>query len=745
MKTLRVSLADLEGEPHGSHHANTNVTVTARYTGPVTLADGRIVPAAIKAKQLSTAATGYVDFEVYTSDDPLVHADWRDFAIIVTATITHARSGKQLGQVARTVKVLESHTSPVALGSLEPAEGLPAGWVSVAEMRASLDAAVADADSAKAAAEQALADVGPAAAAAAEPAITAAQAAAGAAASSAASAASAQAAAYAIPDEATADLLDTPAGPLTQAALTPAVLARANPKNTRNPITGWHHADRFSSDGTVTRDSIQAAVDAASEWASKGENGLGGTVYIPDPPATGGWAISGSITVRPRVRIVGNGRLHRKPAGGPLMTDPYTLVGDGTNPIFKAADWPLPTGTTTKPFTDLRLEGIAAINNGAPVLDGAALTNFAIVGCELTSGVTDAAKGTVMIRDGYRGTIRESRINCVGGGAAIMLFKDANGILIEQNVITGGAAGIGINLGQSFGIVVSNNIIEVSRVGLRISGTELVSIGGGSTHAVTVQGNYFEQCLSTLEVGQGYPLYGGQIRGNTFSHGGSIDVHTSDYYGGTEPTQMMILGRLRGVDITNNRVTGNVYKTAIPWAKLLYLSAAVGSTPGLEDCDLTRNVITGLADLDISSFPAGSSARSYLAGSNTLPSSDYANQRKKPASGTRVWISPLITANVGVPPTAIAYDPVHGGMVQSVEIIDATGTITSQVRVGIPSNQALCADFDASTVPLSYGLGRCDVGIPWIAGQPLIYRVFTASGMTAGTGTYRLRVTYHAF
>ena len=133
MKTLRVSLADLEGQPHGSHHANTNVTVTARYTGPVTLADGRIVPAAIKAKQLSTGATGYADFEVYASDDPLVHADWRDFAIIVTATITHARSGKQLGQVARTVKVLSSHTSPVALGSLAPAEGLPAGWVSVGD------------------------------------------------------------------------------------------------------------------------------------------------------------------------------------------------------------------------------------------------------------------------------------------------------------------------------------------------------------------------------------------------------------------------------------------------------------------------------------------------------------------------------------------------------------------------------------------------------------------------------------
>lgn len=138
MKTLRVSLADIEGRPHGSHHANTNVAVTARYTGPVTLADGRIVPAVIKAKQLSTGATGYVDFEVYASDDSLVHADWRGFAIVVTATITHARSGKQLGQVARTVKVLSSHTSPVALGSIEPAEGLPRGWVTVAEMEALL-------------------------------------------------------------------------------------------------------------------------------------------------------------------------------------------------------------------------------------------------------------------------------------------------------------------------------------------------------------------------------------------------------------------------------------------------------------------------------------------------------------------------------------------------------------------------------------------------------------------------------
>lgn len=121
MKTLRVSLADLEGQPHGSHHANTNVTVTARYTSDLVLADGTIVPAAIKTKTLP--ASGSVDFEVYASNSPDVAPVSQGAAIVATARGKSARTGGASWTVTRTVKVLMN--SPAELGALAEATPTP--------------------------------------------------------------------------------------------------------------------------------------------------------------------------------------------------------------------------------------------------------------------------------------------------------------------------------------------------------------------------------------------------------------------------------------------------------------------------------------------------------------------------------------------------------------------------------------------------------------------------------------------
>lgn len=120
MKTLTVSLADLEGQPHGSHSAATNVTVSARYTSPLVMADGIVIPAAIKSKQLP--ATGSVSFEVYASDDTAVATASQGFAVVVTAEGKSLR-GERAWRVERTVKLLMNTASPVALGSL--AEAFP--------------------------------------------------------------------------------------------------------------------------------------------------------------------------------------------------------------------------------------------------------------------------------------------------------------------------------------------------------------------------------------------------------------------------------------------------------------------------------------------------------------------------------------------------------------------------------------------------------------------------------------------
>ena len=169
MKTLTVALADLEGTPHGTASSRTNVTVTARYTGVVALTSGKIIPPAIKRARMTTM--GVFEFEVYESDSTLVKAEYRGFAIRVDATIRQMGGGPpRETHVTRTVKVLTSSSSPISLGTLSPAEPVPPQWASVGEL-------VDDVNAAKAAAQAAEANVGPAAQAAAAPAVTAAQAA----------------------------------------------------------------------------------------------------------------------------------------------------------------------------------------------------------------------------------------------------------------------------------------------------------------------------------------------------------------------------------------------------------------------------------------------------------------------------------------------------------------------------------------------------------------------------------------
>lgn len=155
MKTLTVALADLEGTPHGTASARTNVTVTARYTGVVVLTSGKIIPPAIKRARMTTM--GVFEFEVYESDSTLVKAEYRGFAIRVEATIRTTGGGPPREvKVTRTVKVLTSATSPVSLGTLSPAEPVPPQWVTVADfaddLTATAEAARNDAATAAAAA-----------------------------------------------------------------------------------------------------------------------------------------------------------------------------------------------------------------------------------------------------------------------------------------------------------------------------------------------------------------------------------------------------------------------------------------------------------------------------------------------------------------------------------------------------------------------------------------------------------------
>ena len=136
MKTLTIALDDLEGADHGGS-AGTYAVARVRYTRPVTLTDGTVIPSAPKEKALGS--DGLASFDVLTSDDPTVIPESQGFGLLVEATIQATTGDRAKRTFRRVVKLTEAMASPIALGSLPTAEALPREWATVGEVIGDFD------------------------------------------------------------------------------------------------------------------------------------------------------------------------------------------------------------------------------------------------------------------------------------------------------------------------------------------------------------------------------------------------------------------------------------------------------------------------------------------------------------------------------------------------------------------------------------------------------------------------------
>lgn len=286
-RTVTVSLADLEGIPHGAN-AGTSVTIEAAYTSEVVLLDGTIIPTAIKQKGL--LSTGLREFSITR---PSERAEpYRNVGIRFTAKVQNGVGARKESRWERVVVMPSTGTDPIALGNLIPASPLPAVWTTVEGFAADMTAAKTAAQTAAAAATAAKDQVGPVAASAAAAAAAPAVADANAAKASSAQSASASAAAAAAAQQAAAASLNIPdtnvasvvSNPVTQtrAALEKVVEVEAGlapPK----PVTGvpmairdsttdvpfWMGKDRrtlYRGGGTI----LKTSTDNGATWQQRG-------------------------------------------------------------------------------------------------------------------------------------------------------------------------------------------------------------------------------------------------------------------------------------------------------------------------------------------------------------------------------------------------------------------------------------------------------------------------------------------
>lgn len=544
----------------------------------------------------------------------------------------------------------------------------------------------------------------------------------------------AEGAAFATVDSGTATLISDPmAGPLTQAALRPVA--------GRSPINSTIRADNMI--GQVTAATLQAAINAAGDAVS--QRGRGGVVYIPDPPAGQSWLIAGSVTMRPRVTIRGNGRVCTMTADGPDANAFPTLKGDGTATMFVCGTYSatsVPRGYSQN-ATDIKFEGVSAYNYNHPVIELLTATNFTIRDCEMRSYYDTAnnANSTIRARYSWCGEVHNNRISCKNG-TALELIQNCNAVTASNNRITGGSAGTAIKVGASMAVKLVQNTIEQSKVGIWAGGAQDDN-DTGQVENLTIDTSYHEDNEIAMILGDAYECLGLQV--NNSYIGGTQSRTTGRMF---TPIAGIKLGRVRGWSVKNTKFS--------PWASepliLVTKTSVVGARQNQPVAGETvDNVILPAVGYTATYYDTSALTNTGDLGRfwglnrlDLVAQSDSTSGPIQSRTTHREWISQPISAAAAGSFIAVSGPSTRGGVVTGVEILEATGTLNGcrlQVGTSGGSEAEILNLADISTLSYTNGAAAATLVAPqtWRAGGQLVMR---STALGSGTGTFRVRIRW---
>ena len=306
---------------------------------------------------------------------------------------------------------------------------------------------------------------------------------------------------------------------------------------------------------------IQAALDSGAA-----------SVYFPKPRLE--YKVS-TINLHEDQTLIGPGTMVR------------ALVGRGTGPVILAKK----AGQFS--IRQLRIE-----NKKFPAIQIEHSSNFLVQECYLASDTRPSGANTVDIRDSYRGTVRKSWVLQTGPGWALAALNNANSLSVIDNIVSGGSAGNGIDIGQSQSVRVEENTMEIGAgYGIRVGGNP--GRDGGSCYGTVIIGNYLEQVAKPIALGETAIVGGAIVSGNYI-------MNNTNASGIAERNYFIALGRVMAAQITSNVYFG---KGTEPFVTFLFVPDPdrrpdVPTT--LRDSTLRQNAFSVVAKpYELRGFPNG--------------------------------------------------------------------------------------------------------------------------------------------
>ena len=384
----------------------------------------------------------------------------------------------------------------------------------------------------------------------------------------------------------------------------------------------------------------------------------------------------------------------------------------------------------------ITLQNLHIQSQDAPCLKWHYGSNFTYRDCAFRSDNSEA----ISMRQSPRGVVENCFIGASNhAGYAFTMYDNCNAVSVKgSHYSTAGSIGGVLDISKCQSVQVEGGVYEINGLDcIRVGGLSLANAGFtdevGNCSGITLKGLYFERCNEPISAGKETAVLGLTITG----------CFTSNY--GSDPVRSCIsLGAAQGVVVEGNsfikqdntQPTIRFYQLAsspfrVP-TKVTFSNNHTQLSTDSQDSGLVYDFDASYP-IGLSGFTFGSS---YMDFTQSADIAQGVPVNFEIFGESRNLIQPL-TSNSSF---LTGYDVTTvGGLIEKVEVIGASGTLDSTLRIGRSGNSGANLIVDLST--LTYTSGYANVTLDNQLLSPNESLVIQNVAGTA-SGTCSIRITY---